>query len=141
MQAETNPYETPVATEAEVATAELRRPLMGTILIGVWLLEGGFKACLLSLALASGSNPLENLAQQYSSWNRLFFFLASSFMITETIGPWFGVYYLTGRRAKTIPFETAIVRTLLVSGGVAIGITLLLMAYCELAKFVRSAGP
>src|SRR5688572_12010314 len=75
MRAETNPYESPLAAEEEVPAPELRRPAIGTFLICVWVLEGGLKASLLVAGLARGFNPLESLARDYLSWNRLVFFL------------------------------------------------------------------
>jgi hypothetical protein len=87
--------------------------------------------------LLRGFNPLEILPREYSSWNRLVLFLVLSFFIVETIGPWVGVYYLTGRRSRTLPFETAIFRTLCVSVGAAFVATFLLMSCCELANILR----
>lgn len=139
MTPEPNPYESPIATESKVASPDLRRPVFGTILIGVWILEGGFKVYMLlsSLVQFGPQLMLNHLAAAYPDWNRLVFFLYCSFMTVETIGPWIGVYYLTGRRARSTPFHTALIRTLLVAGGIAIVVTLLLMLYCELAG-VRS---
>lgn len=137
MQPETNPYQSPIAVGVEAPAVELRRPVMGTVLIGIWILEGGFKACLVAAGLLSGWNPLHSLALEYPSWNRLLFFLMVSFFTVETIGPWIGIYYLTGRRSRTIPFDTALVRTLLVAGGIGIAATLLLILYCELANLWR----
>ena len=116
---------------------DFRRPAEGTFLIGLWILEGGFKACLLGASLMHGFNPFPYIAVEYHSWNRLAFLLASSAFIVETIGPWIGIYYLTGRRSRTIPFSSAVLRTLKVAGGVAIIATLLLMTYCELTGTSR----
>lgn len=132
MQSDTNPYESPIATGAEILSTDIRRPAFGTFLIGLWVLEGGFKAYMLGAGFMGGFNPLEYLADDYHSWNRLVFFLVSSFFLIETIGPWIGIYYLTGRRSRTIPFNAALFRTLKVAGGVAIIVTLLLMLYCEI---------
>jgi hypothetical protein len=137
MTADLNPYEAPVATELEISTAEPKRPLMGTVLIGLWALEGGFKACLVVAGLVNGFNPLQSMLQEYPSWNRLMFFLVVSFFVVETVGPWIGIYYLTGRRSRTLPFEWAIFRTLLVSVGAAMVATMQLMLYCELVNLQR----
>ncbi len=132
-----NPYESP-AIEGDVeAIAPLRRPAFGTFLIALWIVEGGFKAGLLATAFLSGFNPLAGLAVEFRSWNRLTFLLVALFMIVETIGPWIGIYYLTGRRARTIPFERALGRTLGVAGLAALVLTLGLMLGLELAAQVR----
>jgi hypothetical protein len=132
MQSDLNPYQSPTAIATEVAPTDIRRPPFGTFLIGIWLLEGGFKAYIVGTGLLRGFNPIPYLADEYHTCNPLVFFLLSSFFIIETIGPWIGIYYLTGRRSRTIPFATALLRTLKVAGGVAIVATLLLMLYCEL---------
>jgi len=132
MQSEINPYESPIAAGVEVTATELRRPAVGTFLMVIWILEGGLKTSLLGAALVRGINPLQNLAREYHSWHPLWFLLVVSFLIVETIGPWIGVYYLTGRRARTISFERAMLRTLQVAVGIAVAGTLLLMLYGEL---------
>lgn len=132
MQAQPNPYESPLDIDVEAPKAELRRTGVGTFLLVVWVLEGGLKAALVVAGLMHGFNPLQSAAVEYHAWHPLWFFPALSFLIVETIGPWIGIYYLTGRRARTIPFETAMIRTLLVAASSAIGATLLLMLYCEL---------
>jgi len=133
MQSDPNPYESPVAVAVEAPAADLRRTGVGTFLVFVWILEGGLKASLLGAAIARGFNPLQSLAREYHGWHPLWFFLVLSFFVVETIGPWIGIYYLTGRRARTITFESAMIRTLLVACASAIGVTLLMMLYCELA--------
>jgi hypothetical protein len=50
----------------------------------------------------------------------------------ETIGPWIGIYYLTGRRARRLPFTKAVVRILQMAGGVTLVMSLALMLYLEL---------
>jgi hypothetical protein len=137
MQSEPNPYESPRATGEEIPSTDIRRPALGTFLIGLWVFEGGFKVYVLVYVLVGaflrGIDPLQYLAAEYRSWNRLVFFLASTFVMIETIGPWIGVYYLTGRRSRTIPFGAALFRTLMVAGGVALIATSMLMLWCELA--------
>lgn len=128
-----NPYEAPtLPNDTEVKQEEIVRPVFGTFLLCYWLLEGGFKAYLLGSALARGFNPIPLFVESYSACHWLIFFLVSSFLIFETIGPWIGVYYLTGRRSRTIPMNFAMFKTLKVAGGLAILGTLLLMFYCEL---------
>lgn len=134
MQSEPNPYESPVAIGVEIPAVELRRPGIGTFLIVVWVLEGGLKASLLVVTLTRGLDPLQSLVHEYQVWHPLWFFLALLFLIVETIGPWIGIYYLTGRRARTITFESAMIRTLLVACGSAFGGTFLLMLYCEVVR-------
>jgi hypothetical protein len=137
MASEANPYEAPVATGEEIPAPELQRPPMGTMLIGLWFLEGGIKACLVVASLLNGFHPLQSMVEVYSSWNRLIFFLALSFIIVETIGPWIGIYYLTGKRSRTLPFEWAMFHTLWVSAGAALVATAMLMSYCELMRLMR----
>jgi hypothetical protein len=132
MQAEINPYEASLAAGGDSPADGLRRPAMGTVLLGLWLVEGGVKACIVAMGLASGFNPLESLVEVYPSWNRFWLFLALSFFMVETIGPWIGIYYLTGRRARTFPFDAALQRILGGALGVGSVATLLLMLYCEL---------
>jgi hypothetical protein len=134
MDSNINPYETPLEVARESPPEELRRPAMGTALLVLWLVEGGLKAFFVGSALAQGFNPLHSLVEVYPTWNRLLLFALLAFMIVETIGPWIGIYYLTGRRARTIPFDTAMVRTLSIAAGIALGMTMLLMLYCELAS-------
>lgn len=133
MQSQTNPYQSPTEVALEVPATELRRTGLGTFWVVIWILEGGLKASLVVAALWHGFHPLQSLAQEYRAWHPLWFFLLLSFFIVETIGPWIGIYYLTGRRARTIAFEAAMMRTMLVACGSAIGAALLLMLYCELA--------
>ncbi len=137
MQSDSNPYTSPTAIGTEVVPTDFRRPAFGTFLIGLWILEGGLKAYVLGAGFMHGFSPFPYIADEYHSWNRLVFLLASSFFIIETIGPWIGIYYLTGRRSRTIPFTTALLRTLKIAGGVAIIATLLLMMYCELTGTSR----
>jgi hypothetical protein len=129
-----NPYESPIPVKLEGPAAELRRPAFGTFLIYLWFIEGGFKAFVVIAALSRGVDFLEVLAAEYSTWNRFVFFLVSWFFIVETIGPWIGIYYLTGRRARTIPLERALLQILMTAGGsTAVGV-LVLMSYLELAS-------
>ena len=139
MQTNVNPYEAPLAAGAERPAGtdrpaeELRRPLTGTVLLVLWTIEGGLKAFWLGAALSQGFDPLPSLVEVYPSWNPLLLFLLVAFMTVETIGPWIGVYYLTGRRARTIPFDAAMVRTLAIASAVALALALVLLLYCELA--------
>jgi hypothetical protein len=126
-----NPYESPAAVSRETPVTELRRPPMGTFLVGLWLLEGGVKALLVLVVVFRGFESFEILAIEYGAWRRVTYFLVSSFFIFETVGPWFGVYYLTGRRARTIPFDKALLRTLMTACGVAMLVTLFMMLYFE----------
>lgn len=130
-----NPYEAPRAEcdTQDTAPSEIRRPPFGTFLIVVWLLEGGFKTYLVGNGLSSGFNPLPFIVREYQQTSLWLFLLISSFLIIETIGPWVGIYYLTGRRARTLPFETALYRTLKVAGIFAIALTFILMLYCQVA--------
>ena len=137
MMADTNPYEVPATAVAEEAAPEIRRPPFGTVLVVVWILEATFKTYCVGWALSQGFNPLPHLAEEYHATSRLVFFLASSFFIIETIGPWIGIYYLTGRRARTIPFNQALVRTLKLAGGLTIIASLTLMFYFELIALAR----
>jgi hypothetical protein len=132
MESEANPYESPAALSAEESAPSIRRPAFGTFLIGLWILEGAFKAYLLGAGFLKGFNPLQYLADDYHTWNPIIFFLVASFFIIETIGPWIGVYYLTGRRSRTISFDKAIERILKVAGGVTIVLSSVLTIYLEL---------
>ena len=135
MTARDNPYATQKAKcEAlEAAQSEIRRPLFGTFLMVIWLLEGGFKTLLVGKGLASGFNPFPFIVREYRQTSWWLFLLVSAFLTIETIGPWVGIYYLTGNRARTLRFETALYRTLKVAGIAAIASTLLLMLYCQIA--------
>lgn len=135
MAMQANPYEPPIADciAPQAASSEIRRPAFGTFLIGLWLLEGSVKVYLVFRILILGFNPIPFIVQDYHQSSLWVFFLISSFMIIETIGPWIGIYYLTGRRARTIPFEKALYRTLKTAGAIAIVTTLALMLYCQFA--------
>lgn len=126
-----NPYEPPACVEANSAVDEIRRPPIGTFLVVLWTVEALFKTSVVIVAILRGFNPL-HFADGYRTENRLFFFLIGSFMTIETIGPWIGIYYLTGRRARTIPFEKALLRTLKLAVAIALVIVILLMIYCEI---------
>ncbi len=128
-----NPYATPKAEcDAPAALSEIRRPPFGTFLIVIWLLEGSFKTFLIGKGLASGFNPLPIIVREYQQTSWWLFLLVSAFLAIETIGPWVGIYYLTGSRARTLPFESALYRTLKVAGTTAIATTILLMLYCQI---------
>lgn len=137
MAVETNPYESPAAIDATELPTDLRRPPIGTFLVGIWLLEGGFKAYLVGVGLMRDSNPLHDMAQGYHAWNRVAYFLVTALLIIETIGPWIGVYYLTGRRARTIAFERALLYTLAVAGVASVVLSLVLMLYLELTASMK----
>ena len=131
-----NPYEASrvESDTPDISPSEISRPPFGTFLIVVWLLEGGFKGYLLAKAIVSGFNPFPFIVREYQQTALWLFLLISSFLIIETIGPWVGIYYLTGRRARTIPFESALYRTLKVAGISAFAITFAIMLYCHFAS-------
>ena len=131
---EPNPYEPPSESSAAPAeeTTEHQRPSIGTVLIFVWLLEGGIKAFVLGTAFQGGFNPVREFALEYRQWNPVVYFLVASFFVIETIGPWIGIYYLTGQRARTIPFLEALWKTLKLAGVIALTSAMLLVLYCEL---------
>ena len=131
-----NPYESTNAKYdiPDLSSTEIRRPLFGTFLIVFWLLEGGFKTYLLVKALFSGFAPFQSIVRAYQHTTLWWFFLISSFLIIETIGPWIGIYYLTGRRAQTIPFEIAFYRILKAAGISTIAIAFALILYCYVAS-------
>jgi hypothetical protein len=127
-----NPYESPASITVEKPAEELRRPPLGTFLIGLWLVEGGIKAFVVIAGIYNGVDPREVLPAEYSMRTSLVFSLIASFLIVETIGPWIGIYFLTGRRARTIPLEKALFQTLKMAGGIAVVAVLALMAYDQL---------
>lgn len=132
MQLESNPYQSPAESGAQEAAPVLRRPAAATFLLGLWLLEGSVKACIVGAALAQGLQPCDLLAREYAGWSRISFLLVASFLLVETIGPWIGVYYLTGRRSRTIPIEKATFRILVAACSAALILTLGLMLCLEL---------
>jgi hypothetical protein len=134
MLAEPNPYQSPAAANTDEPVGEVRRPRLGTLLVGIWTLEAVFKTYLLGMGFSHGFCPLQDLANAYRSWNRVRFFLASSFFIIETVGPWIGIYYLTGRRARTIPFDKALLHILRLAGGITIVASLILAMHLELTE-------
>lgn len=134
MATDTNPYESPISegdTLDDVA-AELRRTGTEIFFLVLWFLEGGLKAWLVGLILLSGFDLCAALVEHYQESNTWWFLFSTWFMIIETIGPWFGIYYLTAQRSPTLPLERAFGRTLMVAGGFSIVVTLLLMLYCQL---------
>lgn len=135
MSEETNPYTVTTATESDagslVDSEEIRRPWYGTVLICFWTLEGGVKAWMLGRMLLDGFNPLSDIRHDYQTTNQVLFFVIAWYLLVETIGPWIGIYYLTGRRSRTIPFERALLRTLLLSATVVAVMIAAMMVYFE----------
>ena len=140
MDTEVNPFESPGSEIAVVSVSEppgndpseIRRTPMGTFLIGVWFLEGGLKVWLLASILYSGFDILQAVVELYRESSAGLYFLVAWLLIIETVGPWIGIYYLTGKRSRTIPTENAFWQIFKVTGGFALVATLLVMLYGQL---------
>ena len=132
MKPDANPYQSPATLNVEEEAAKIRRPARGTFLLVLCILDAGCKTCFLGVCFSHGANPMQFIAHEYQTCSRIFFFLAAAFFILETVAPWIGIYYLTGRRARTIPFDAALVRILKLAGGVTLVASLALMLYLEL---------
>jgi hypothetical protein len=133
-----NPYESPVTVELPKLAEEHCRPAIGTALLLIWLVEGAVKTLVGAMIAWEGIGAALKLASYYSTSSRLAFFLLSWFVIVETAGPWIGVYYLTGRRSRTIAFDRAIVQILKLACGGAVVVTLVLMICLEAAAALAS---
>ena len=126
-----NPYEAPVepedAEDAGPFDETQRTPFVAKALVSVWVLEGGLKAFFV-IGL-SPPDALDMARQGYLNSGTLTFLLAAMFILIETIGPWIGVYYLTGARMRNLGFETAIWRTIKAATLFAGAVTLAMFVY------------
>lgn len=133
MQTETNPYEAPTQRTADSSRGRIRLPLEGWFLVCFWILEGGAKAIFISAGVSRGFNPIPEIATIYTTWNRLYFLLAASFIIVETIGPWIGLLYLIRYRYTDTPFDNVMWIILKRASVISVLFALLLMLLCEVA--------
>ena len=135
MALEENPYEVTQARFEKPlpGLAEVRRPPLGTFLLIVSLVFCGIELWYIALLISTGDNPLPFIAETYHDLGRWSFLPFSMFFILETTGPWVVIYYLTGRRARTIEFDNAIGRMLRVSLIMTVAMSLLLTLFCEVA--------
>lgn len=134
----TNPYQPPeVATEQTVSEPDGSDGCTWRFFIVLWSLEGAIKLCAFVVLMLRTGFDLEPFVEMYLYAGHFWFALGYTFFVIETIGPWFGVYYLIRQRREKSSFGEALWKIIVKAGFWSLIITAVTMITCELVLWLR----